>query len=92
VVAHAFKPSTSEAEAEAEAGGSLWVRVQPGLQNVTVELHGETCLKNGRKKERKKEGRKEGRSCACPDSPARTTLQQDPSTHVYWESLIAEAK
>jgi hypothetical protein len=27
-----------------------------------------------------------------PDSPARTTLQQDPSTHVYWESLIAEAK
>jgi hypothetical protein len=29
---------------------------------------------------------------AHPDSPARTTLQQDPSAHVYWESLIAEAK
>jgi hypothetical protein len=27
-----------------------------------------------------------------PYSPARTTLQQDPSAHVYWESLIAEAK
>jgi hypothetical protein len=26
------------------------------------------------------------------DWPARTTLQQDPSAHVYWESLIAEAK
>ena len=27
-----------------------------------------------------------------PDSPARTTLQQDTSAHIYWESLIAEAK
>jgi hypothetical protein len=27
-----------------------------------------------------------------PNSPARTTLQQDPSAHVYWESLIAEVK
>jgi hypothetical protein len=26
------------------------------------------------------------------DWPAVTTLQQDPSAHVYWESLIAEAK
>jgi hypothetical protein len=32
------------------------------------------------------------RSWRVPDSPARTTLQQDPSAHVYWESLIAEAK
>jgi hypothetical protein len=31
-------------------------------------------------------------SCTCPDLPARMTLQQDPSAHVYWESLIAEAK
>jgi hypothetical protein len=31
-------------------------------------------------------------SCAHPTRPARTTLQQDPSAHVYWESLIAEAK
>ena len=31
-------------------------------------------------------------SCTRPDSPARTTLQQDPSAHVYWESLIAEVK
>jgi hypothetical protein len=36
--------------------------------------------------------------CVCmgflraPDWPAVTTLQQDPSAHVYWESLIAEAK
>jgi hypothetical protein len=30
-------------------------------------------------------------SCA-PDWPGVTTLQQDPSAHVYWESLIAEAK
>jgi hypothetical protein len=30
-------------------------------------------------------------SCA-PYSPARMMLQQDPSAHVYWESLIAEAK
>jgi hypothetical protein len=29
--------------------------------------------------------------CA-PDWPAVTTLQQDPSAHVYWESLIAETK
>jgi hypothetical protein len=29
---------------------------------------------------------------ARPDLPARTMLQQDPSTHIYWESLIAEAK
>ena len=28
----------------------------------------------------------------APDWPARTTLQQDPSAHIYWESLIAEAK
>ncbi|EDL38532.1 mCG145584, isoform CRA_b, partial [Mus musculus] len=28
----------------------------------------------------------------APDWPAVTTLQQDPSAHVYWESLIAEAK
>jgi hypothetical protein len=27
-----------------------------------------------------------------PNWPAVTTLQQDPSAHVYWESLIAEAK
>ena len=27
-----------------------------------------------------------------PDSPARPTLQQDPSAHVYWESLTAEVK
>jgi hypothetical protein len=27
-----------------------------------------------------------------PDWPAVTTLQQDPSAHGYWESLIAEAK
>jgi hypothetical protein len=27
-----------------------------------------------------------------PDWPAVTTLQQDPSAHVYWESLIAEVK
>jgi hypothetical protein len=27
-----------------------------------------------------------------PDWPAVTTLQQDPSAHVYWESLIVEAK
>ena len=33
-----------------------------------------------------------GESWARPDSPARTTLQQDPSAHVYWESLIVEAK
>jgi hypothetical protein len=26
------------------------------------------------------------------DWPGRTTLQQDPSAHVYWESLIVEAK
>lgn len=31
-------------------------------------------------------------SCAHRTRPARTTLQQDPSAHVYWESLIAEAK
>jgi hypothetical protein len=31
-------------------------------------------------------------SCMCPDLPARMMLQQDPSAHVYWESLIAEAK
>jgi hypothetical protein len=29
--------------------------------------------------------------CAL-DWPAVTTLQQDPSAHVYWESVIAEAK
>jgi hypothetical protein len=26
------------------------------------------------------------------DWPGRTTLQQDPSAHVYWESLIVETK
>jgi hypothetical protein len=31
-------------------------------------------------------------SCARQTRPARTTLQQDPSAHAYWESLIAEAK
>jgi hypothetical protein len=34
----------------------------------------------------------ERESWVRPGSPARTTLQQDPSAHVYWESLIAEAK
>jgi hypothetical protein len=28
----------------------------------------------------------------APDSPAKQTPQQDPSAHVYWENLIAEAK
>jgi hypothetical protein len=28
----------------------------------------------------------------APDWPAVTTLPQDPSAHVYWESLIVEAK
>jgi exonuclease III len=32
------------------------------------------------------------KSCMRPTQPARTTLQQDPSAHVYWETLIAEAK
>jgi hypothetical protein len=27
-----------------------------------------------------------------PDSPARMMPQQDPSAHVYWESLIVEGK
>jgi hypothetical protein len=27
-----------------------------------------------------------------PDSPAKQMPQQDPSAHVYWESLIAEVK
>jgi hypothetical protein len=27
-----------------------------------------------------------------PDWPAVKMLQQDPSAHIYWESLIAEAK
>jgi hypothetical protein len=31
-------------------------------------------------------------SCTRRTWPARTMLQQDPSAHVYWESLIAEAK
>ena len=31
-------------------------------------------------------------SCAHRTRPARTMLQQDPSAHVYWESLIVEAK
>jgi hypothetical protein len=26
------------------------------------------------------------------DWPGRTMLQQDPSAHVYWKSLIVEAK
>jgi hypothetical protein len=30
--------------------------------------------------------------CERSDSPARMTQQQDLSAHVYWESLIAEAK
>jgi hypothetical protein len=32
-----------------------------------------------------------GISCAL-DWPGRMTLQQDPSAHVYWESVIVEAK
>jgi hypothetical protein len=31
-------------------------------------------------------------SCAHRTRPARTKLQQDLSAHVYWESLITEAK
>jgi hypothetical protein len=31
-------------------------------------------------------------SCGRWTRPARTTLQQDPSAHVYWESLITEVK
>jgi hypothetical protein len=34
----------------------------------------------------------QGKSCAHRTRPARMMLQQDPSAHVYWESLIAEAK
>jgi hypothetical protein len=60
VVAHAFNPSTQEAE----AGGSL-NQGQPGLQSEFQDSQGYTenlCLRE--KKERKKgrkEGRKEGR-------------------------------
>jgi hypothetical protein len=40
-----------------------------------------------------KEMHKEWSRVLCaPISPTRTALQQDPSAHVYWESLIAEAK
>jgi hypothetical protein len=34
----------------------------------------------------------DGRFLRALDWPGRTTLQQDPSAHVYWESLIVEAK
>ena len=35
---------------------------------------------------------KKGGFLRALDWPGRTTLQQDPSAHVYWESLIVEAK
>ena len=50
VVAHAFNPSTWEAEAD----GSLWVRGQPGLQELIPGLapkqHRETLSQKARKK------------------------------------------
>ena len=50
VVAHAFNPSTPEAEAEeAEAGRSLSSRFQPGLQSKFQNSQGYTekpCLEN----------------------------------------------
>ena len=54
VVAHAFNPSTREAE----AGGSLWVRGQPGLQELVPgqapKITEKPCLKKKKKKKKKK--------------------------------------
>jgi hypothetical protein len=42
---------------------------------------------------RRTPGPRSGSGFLCtPDWPAVMTLQQDPSAHVYWESLIAEVK
>ena len=54
VVAHAFNPSTREAEAEAEGDGSLWVQDQPGLQSIfqnSLQSYTEKpCLGKGNKR------------------------------------------
>ena len=49
VVAHAFNPSTWEAEAEAEAGGSLGVQGQSGLQSEFQDSQGGYTEKSGLK-------------------------------------------
>jgi hypothetical protein len=51
-MAHTFNPSTQEAE----AGRSLWVQGQPGLQSEFQDIQGYIvthCLKKAEKKEKK---------------------------------------
>ena len=54
MVVHAFNPSTQEAE----AGGALWVRGQPGLQELVpgqgLKATEELCLENQKKKEKER--------------------------------------
>ena len=54
MVAHAFNPSTEEAE----AGGSLWVRGQPDLQELVRGQEPKTtenpCLEKSKKEKKKK--------------------------------------
>ena len=52
---HAFNPSTQEAEAEAEAGGSLWVWGQPGLQGAAKDTQRETMSWKTKQEEQQEE-------------------------------------
>ena len=53
VVVHIFNPSTQETE----AGGSLWVQGQPGLQSELLDSQGyaeKSCPRKQKQKQKKK--------------------------------------
>jgi hypothetical protein len=73
------------------------------LEKVYKDLNGSATLWVEQKYELTSTPRAHVSSCICrrrwlslllraPVWPARTMLQQDLSTHIYWESLIAEVK
>ena len=78
VVAHAFNPSTQEEE----AGGSLRVRGQAGLQSEFQHNQGYTekpCLKNKKTKRKKKKNK-------CIKATVRNLLIQ----MIYYRALLVK--
>ena len=84
IVLHTFNPSSWEAE----AGGSLWIRGQPGLQNELQDREDYTekpYLKKQKGKEKEKEKEKKGRKEGRKGERERVSEREREKS--FWESL-----